>query len=102
MSISCLQNWGDSATGNLLQLAHNVLSFGLQVFLLARFGLLALAVALSTESVLIMSPLAASPSAWYFGHGAMSAAFVLALAGFCAYTATGGQRVFKEGFFGDE
>lgn len=39
---------------------------------------------------------------WYFPRAAVAVVCLLGLAGFCCWTATGGKRLFTEGFFGDE
>jgi serine/threonine-protein kinase len=71
-------------------------------FLLARFGLLGASGFFAASVVLAAAPLTADPSAWYFARAAVAIACLLGLAGFCCWTATGGKRLFTEGFFGDE
>jgi hypothetical protein len=73
-----------------------------QVGIIARFGLLAIPAASVTALSLLRVPLTWDASAWYFGQGLLGAAAVIvrALCGFV--TATGGRRLFKGGFFGDE
>jgi hypothetical protein len=71
-------------------------------FLLARFGLLGASGFLAASVVLTAAPLTADPAAWYFPRAAVAVGCLLGLAGFCCWTATGGKRLFTEGFFGDE
>jgi serine/threonine-protein kinase len=74
----------------------------IEVLLLARFGLLALAFAIAVQKILLESPLTTDPSAWYFGYGLTGALIIVALAVYGFVTATRGRRLFREGFFGDE
>ena len=71
-------------------------------FLLARFGLLGASGFTASFVVLQTAPLTADPAAWYFPRAAVAVGCLLGLAGFCCWTATGGKRLFTEGFFGDE
>ena len=71
-------------------------------FLLARFGLLGASGFVASFVVLQTAPLTADPAAWYFPRAAFAVGCLLVLAGFCCWTATGGKRLFTEGFFGDE
>ena len=75
---------------------------GLIVFVMRRFGLLAFTAFVLCGDLLALSPLTTDFSAWYFGRGLAAAAAVAALAAYGFWTATVGQRWFKEGFFGDE
>src|SRR5262249_26762706 len=75
---------------------------GLGVFVLARYGLLAVCVLQFTVILLRVSPLTTDPSAWYFWQGIWTALVCLALAAYAFYTATGCARLFKDGFFGDD
>jgi hypothetical protein len=71
-------------------------------FLLARFGLLGASGFFAAHGLLQTAPLTADPAAWYFPRAAIAFGCLLVLAGFCCWTATGGKRLFTEGFFGDE
>jgi hypothetical protein len=91
---------------SILEAACNIgfitLFMALYVFITARFGLLASAVMLFTFILVEETPLTWDASAWYFWHGLIGVAVVLALAAYGFYTATAGQRLFAKGFFGDE
>jgi serine/threonine-protein kinase len=102
VSLNALQNWSDSWVGNGLMLVYGVVLVGLISVLLARFGLLAAATQGATNALMIVSPLTTQPSAWYFWPGTAAAAVLIGVAGLCCYTATGGLRLFKKGFFGDD
>jgi hypothetical protein len=69
----------------------------LLVFVLTRFGVLALIVALSI-SALGDFPLTADFSVWYAGSCLFAVANVLALTGYALYIALAGRPLFKTGF----
>ena len=56
----------------------------------------------SCTSWMAQMPPTADVNAWYFGRGLVGAAVVLGLGVYGFVTATGGRRLFREGFFGDE
>ena len=93
---------GPNLAGNALMVFGTALIIGLQVFVLARFGLLAFAGALFCNDQLSLAPLTADLSAWYAYQGILVALVVIGLAAYGFVTATRGQRLFREGFFGDE
>jgi hypothetical protein len=93
---------GPSLPGNALTLFWYGLRVGLSVFVLARFGLLAFAGSLFCSELLSLVPLTADLSAWYAYQGIIMALVIVGLAGYAFFTATRGQRLFREGFFGDE
>jgi hypothetical protein len=70
----------------------------LLVFILTRFGVLALMVAFSVGSILQDFPLTADFSAWYAGSSLFAIASVLALTGYALYIALAGRPLFKTGF----
>jgi hypothetical protein len=100
--------WGGSVLNHLSPaVAPAAVAVGLVnvlviVFLLARFGLLGASGAVAASVVLAAAPLTADPTAWYFPRASVAVGCLLGLAGFCCWTATGGKRLFTEGFFGDE
>jgi hypothetical protein len=49
-----------------------------------------------------LAPLTADLSAWYAYQGILVALVVIGVAVYAFVIATGGQRLFREGFFGDE
>jgi hypothetical protein len=83
-------------------LALTGIRFALVAFVIARFGLLAACALILARTLLLLPPLTMSVHAWYFWEGIWATALLLALAACAFYTATGGVRLFKEGFFGDE
>jgi serine/threonine-protein kinase len=93
---------GPSPTGNALTLFWDGLHVGLGIFGLARFGLLAFAGSMLCEVLLSLVPLTADLSAWYAYQGVLCAIAVVALAVFALITATRGQQLISERFFGDE
>jgi hypothetical protein len=93
---------GPSPAGNALTLLGYGLRVGLQVFVLARFGLLAFAGMSFVNELLSLVPLTAALSAWYPYQGVILALVVVGLAVYGLVTATRGQRLFGAGFFGDE
>ena len=78
------------------------LYFALIAAFIYRFGWLGNLVAASCLIWLGATPLTTDTSAWYFGWGLAGAAVVLGLGVYGFITAIGGQRLFREGFFGDE
>ena len=70
----------------------------LLVFILTRFGVLALIVAFSVSAILGDFPLTADFSTWYAGSSLFAIASVLALTAYALYTALAGRPLFKAGF----
>jgi hypothetical protein len=70
----------------------------LLVFVLMRFGLLALIVAFSVAGTLGNFPLTADFSTWYAGSSLFAIANVLALTGYGLYAALAGRPLFKAAF----
>jgi hypothetical protein len=93
---------GPSPASNALTVFWYGLSVGLPVFALARFGLLAFAGLLNCTELLSLVPLTTDLSAWYAYQGVVMALIIVGLAVYAFFTATRGQRLFGEGFFGDE
>jgi hypothetical protein len=93
---------GPSLPGNALTLFWYGLRVGLSVFVLARFGLLAFAASLLGSELLSLVPLTTDLSAWYAYQGVVLALIVVGLAVYAFLVATRGQRLFREGLFGDE
>jgi hypothetical protein len=77
------------------------LRVGLQVFALARFGLLAMAGSLFCDLMLSLVPLTADLSAWYAYQGGIMALLVTGLAVYACFIATRGQWHFGEWFFNE-
>jgi hypothetical protein len=91
-----------SPSDNALTLFWNGLRIGVAIFALVRFGLLAMTGYLFFTELLALVPLTADLSAWYVYQGVLMALVVIGLAVYAFFTATRGQRLFREGFFGDE
>jgi hypothetical protein len=91
-----------SPSDNALTLFWNGLRIGVVIFALARFGLLAMTGYLFFSELLALVPLTADLSAWYAYQGVLMALIVIGLAAYGFFIATRGQRLFREGFFGDE
>jgi serine/threonine-protein kinase len=70
--------------------------------LVLRFGLLSVAGFFFGGIVMADQPLTFDSSLWYFPQAAIGAGVLVAGAAFCCWTATGGNRLIPEGFFGDE
>jgi hypothetical protein len=71
------------------------------ILIVTRFGLLAFAGASLCE-LLRMAPLTTDLSAWYAPQAVFVALFVIGLAVYSFVIATRGQRLFHEGFFGED
>jgi hypothetical protein len=72
----------------------------LLVFVLVRFGLLAVCIAWAPDVLLIGAcPLTPDLGAWYAGFGLWTLTLIAALASWSAYTAAGGRRLLQEGLF---
>jgi serine/threonine-protein kinase len=91
-----------TAAAQAVAMTFGVLRWGLAAAFIYRFGWLGNLVAASCMVWLAQTPLTADVSAWYFGRGLLGAAVVLGLGVYGSLTASGGQRLFREGFFGDE
>ncbi|MGA8234108.1 MAG: hypothetical protein WB795_21710, partial [Candidatus Acidiferrales bacterium] len=70
----------------------------LLVFILTRFGVLALVVAFSVAATLGDFPLTVDLSTWYAGSSLFALASVLALTAYALYTALAGRPLFKAEF----
>jgi hypothetical protein len=68
---------------------------------LQRFGILAMAVALSFMLLLERSPITLDASAWYAPRGAIALLILAAVATAGFVISLGGQRLFRDDFFGD-
>jgi predicted Ser/Thr protein kinase len=75
----------------------NIVFFGLMVFILMQFGLLAVAVALFVAIFVNQFPVNTDWSVWYAGEAAFTVLFTVALALFGFRTALAGQPLFKTG-----
>ena len=67
------------------------------VFVLYRYGLLALAFALFVSHLWVFFPVTSDFTAWYATDFIISLVICIALAGYGFYTSLGGQPVFKGG-----
>jgi hypothetical protein len=73
----------------------SVVIFGLALLILTRFGLLALAMALVLNNVLLAYPITGHLSAWYAEPTILVFVLILALALFSFYTSTAGKARFS-------
>jgi hypothetical protein len=73
----------------------NIVFFGLMVFILMQFGLLAVAVALFVAVFVNQFPVNTDWSVWYAGEAAFTVLFTVALALFGFRTALAGQPLFR-------
>jgi hypothetical protein len=91
---------GSVGFGQLLLFAWVTLPLyaALLVFILTRFGILALIVTFSVSSILTSFPLTTDFSAWYAGSSLFAIASVLVLTAYALYTALAGRALFKAGF----
>ena len=71
------------------------------IFLLYRFGLLALSASLFFVHLFVFYPLTSELSAWYATDFVIGALLCLVLAGFACYTSMAGQRLFSGKLFED-
>jgi predicted Ser/Thr protein kinase len=72
----------------------NVLAYGVTLFVLARFGLLAVVVSFAFGTILQWFPITTELSAWYFGIGLTGVLLLLGLTAYAFYTSLGGQPLF--------
>jgi hypothetical protein len=93
---------GPSPTGNALTVFWSGLRVGLQVFALARFGLIAFAGLEISTGLLSLVPLTTDLSAWYASQGVLMAVIIVGLAVYAFFAATRVHQHFGEWFFGDE
>lgn len=70
----------------------------LLVFILVRFGILALMAGFFVFQILRTFPLTADFSTWYAGSSLFAIASVLVLTAYASYTALAGRPLFKAGF----
>jgi hypothetical protein len=70
------------------------LGWGATLFVLARFGLLAVVVSLEVSTILQWFPITTDLSAWYSGIGLTGMLLLLGLTAYAFYTSLGGQPLF--------
>ncbi|MBV9144722.1 MAG: hypothetical protein JO065_02315, partial [Acidobacteria bacterium] len=85
----------------IAETTYAILVAALIVFVLLRFGLLALTVGYTCVALLINAPLGLDPSRWYFSRGFVPVLIVLALALYGFRTSLG-SRPLLAAFTGDE
>jgi hypothetical protein len=91
-----------TAGAQAVMITWGVVHWGLIAAFVYRFGWLGNMVGSSCTFWMAQTPLTTDVSAWYFGWGLLGAVVVLGLGVYGFVTASGGQRLFREGFFGDE
>jgi uncharacterized membrane protein len=72
----------------------NALAWGVSLFVLVRFGLLATAAGAMFASVLQWFPITTQLSAWYSGIGLTGLALLLGLTAYAFHSSLGGQPLF--------
>ncbi len=82
---------------NLMMVPLVALDAFILVFVLYRYGLLALAFALFVSHLWVFFPVTSDFTAWYATDFTISLVICIALAGYGFYTSLGGQPVFKGG-----
>jgi serine/threonine-protein kinase len=101
LNLSVAGAFGPSVGANVIHVLVLLGFFVIGTLTLARGGLLRFAALAGTLNLLGTAPLTTDASAWYAWQGWLAAGVVLAAAGYGFVTALGGQRLFREGFFGD-
>ena len=79
----------------------NLFSASILIFLLFRYGLLALSAALFFVHLFVFYPVTSDFRAWYATDFVIGAALCVALAGFACYTSMAGQKIFGGKLFED-
>ena len=82
------------AGGSLRDIPSAVLSGLILIFLLYRYGLLAVAMAVFFAHLWVFYPITTELRAWYAIDFVIAASFLVAVAAFACYTSMGGQRMF--------
>jgi len=83
-----------SSDSLLLGGIFNALAWGVQLFLLVRYGLLATAAAVFLNIVFASFPITTQMSAWYSGIGLTGLALLLGLTVYAFHTSLGGRPLF--------
>jgi hypothetical protein len=78
----------------------NFLILGALAFVVLRWGILALAVALLVGSLIGGAPVTSQSSAWYFGSTVFMVGSALALTAWSFHTAIAGRRLWKTDLLG--
>jgi protein kinase-like protein len=89
------------AGGSLRDIPAAVLSGSILMFLLYRYGLLAVAVAVFFLHLFVFYPITTELRAWYAVDFVIAASLLVAAAGFACYTSMAGQRLFSGKLFED-
>ncbi len=87
--------------GGLMDLASSALSALVLIFLLYRYGLLALSAALLFLHLGVFYPITSELSAWYAIDFVIAAGLCIALAALACYTSLAGQSIFAGKFLDD-
>src|SRR5262249_48412403 len=102
LGVFVLPHAGGPANPDAAFLLFHALHVTVWVYVISRFGLLVTAGGLFATPQLMLAPPPISFPAVYALPGPALAGKVIALAGFGFVVATRGQRLLREGFFGDE
>jgi hypothetical protein len=76
----------------------DMVTFGLTIFILSRFGVLPMIVGIFVSSVLPYFPLTTNLVTWYAGSTLFAFSSVVALTGYALYTAIDRRSLVSEGF----
>ena len=89
------------AGGSPTLIPANLFSAVILIFLLYRYGLLALSAALFFLHLFVFYPVTSDFRAWYATDFVIGALLCLTLAGFACYTSIAGQKIFAGKLFED-
>jgi hypothetical protein len=89
-----------SASYPILSSAVSFLVLGGFAFVVLRWGVLAMAIAILFSSIIGSAPITSHSSAWYMGSAVFMLAWPLALTAWAFHTAIGGRRLWKTDLFG--
>ena len=89
-----------SSSHPIMDSVATFLTVAVVAFLVLRWGVLALAIAILVSNIIGNAPITAHTSAWYFGSAVFMLAGVVALTAWAFRTAIAGQRLWKTDLFG--
>jgi hypothetical protein len=89
-----------SASHPILSGAASFLILGALAFVVLRWGILAMAVAILVSTNIFSAPITPHSSAWYMGSAVFMLAWPLALTAWAFHTAVAGRRLWKTDLLG--
>ena len=92
----CILAWAviNGAVGDYLSFATLLVISSLWIFMLMRFGLLAVVLTSFTATIINYYPVTFDTSAWYFSYGFAALALLAAIIFYAFYTSLGGRPLF--------